>query len=139
MWSLRCLIGICVWLGVQNLGIAWTTLDELAQYRALDAAGPAELRIGINGVVGIILLGMAASLGNRRLWAYRLALPMLASTLMFNWAWLVIYAQADFDRGRIVFVAVTSSLFMGFIGWLHWRVQKIFGERYDRKSGKKRN
>jgi hypothetical protein len=136
MWSLRGLIGICVWFGIRGLGIAWTTLDELERYRSLNAAGSPVLRIGINGLAGMVLLVVAWGLWQRRRWAYQVVVPVLAGVMLFNGIWLAVYAQTDFDQKRIAFVAVTSTLLMGFITWLHWRVRKIFGENHDEQSRK---
>jgi hypothetical protein len=131
MWTLRFTIGICLFLAIRGLGIAWVTLDQLALYRQLEAAGSPILRSGINASFGIALLIVAWGLYRQRAWAIQQFWGIIAAYLAFSWVWLAIYAQADFDRGRLAFSSVTSGVLVGLLWWLRLRLRKIFGENHE--------
>lgn len=134
MWTLRLVVVICLGLALRAMGIAWVTLSDLERYRQLEAAGLPVLRIGINGLLGIVLISTTWGLYRKRSWAFRYFWGIIAASLAVQWLWLAVYAQADFDRGRLAFSAVTSLLLLGLLWWLRWRLRKIFGEPNERTS-----
>jgi hypothetical protein len=118
MWKHACLTLICGLSGLRALGVAWLTWDEFSHYRALEAAGPPALRIGVHLVFGLALLVTAGGLWQKNRRAHRRAWPLLAAYILWNWLWFALYAQSDFDRGRAGAAGVTSSLYVGFLWWL---------------------
>ena len=126
MWTLRALILVCLYLGMRGLGIAWTTLSQLELYRASEAAGPPIPRIAINAVLGACFVALVFKLYRRNRRAWRALPTLVIFHALFAYIWLATYAQTQFDRGRLDFAAVTSSLGVGFVLWLWFRLRKKF-------------
>jgi hypothetical protein len=129
-WPWRIALLVTLFLALRHLGIAWATLENLALYRQLQASGPPAFRIGLNALIGGALLVTFWGLYCKELWAFRRFWGIITASLIFQWVWLAWFAQADFDRGRLAFSAVTSLLLAGFVWWLHWRLRKNFGDYY---------
>lgn len=109
---------ICGLSGLRAWGVAWLTWDELATYRALEAAGPPFVRIGTQAAFGTLFVVLCWGLWRKQHWARRRAWPCLSFYVLWNWLWFAVYAQSDFDRGRLGAAGVTSALYVGFLWWL---------------------
>lgn len=126
MWSLRLCIGVSLLLGIRGLGIAWTVLANLEQYRALDVAGPWSLRVVLYGAWGFWFLQLAWGLWRHHRWAYRAWFPGIVFFVIFDVGWFAIFARATFDRRRLPFVIVTSAIGVGLAWWLQFRIKPLF-------------
>lgn len=126
MWSLRLCTALCLLLAIRGIGIAWTVLVNLEQYRALDVAGPWPLRVTLYGAWGVWFFQLSWGLWHRWGWAYYSMLPSLAAFAIFDVGWFALFAQAAFDRHRLPFVIVTSILGVGLAWWLKLRIRSQF-------------
>lgn len=124
MGSFRLSIALCILLGLRGVGIAWTVLATLAQYRALDVAGAWPLRVVLYGAWGVWFWRVAWGLYRRQPWAGRAFVPSVLFWALFEVGWFALYTQATYDQRRLPFVVVTSAMVVGFAWWMRWRFKR---------------
>ncbi|MBZ0308900.1 MAG: hypothetical protein K8I82_22725 [Anaerolineae bacterium] len=117
---------MCLLLGIRGIGTAWTVLATLEQYQTLDTAGPWMLRVVFYGAWGLWFLSLAWGLWRRQRWFYQVMFPSLVIFAIFDVSWFALFAQATFDKRRLPFVIVTSTLGMGLAWWLKLRIRSQF-------------
>lgn len=128
MWRLRFLIGLCVILGLRGLAVMTDVIVNYEKYQRLNVVGSLPVRAGVNGLVGLVFLGLAWGLvkGSQRSFY---ALPYwVVGYLTFNWLWFAVYAQSAFDQARLGFATATSIILMGFILRTWIRLKKSYSE-----------
>jgi len=123
IWEWRWLMVWCALFGGRSLGVAWGTLTDLETYQTVGAVGAPIVRSGCYTILGVALVWITVGLYQRRVRALQAALPLLISYVVFDNLWLVTYAQPEYARVRLPFVAVTSIVFLGFSSgiWFHLR------------------
>jgi len=121
-WTLWALSALVMLIAAINAALAVDHVAHADAYRALGVSYPPLLRAALAliwaGVFGALALGLA----RRRRWARRWFLAALSNYAAFGVLWLMIYARADFDQGRVAFQAALSALLVALAAWvMHWR------------------
>jgi hypothetical protein len=127
-WSLLLLTLVVLLIGVYNALLTLDHVRHAGDYRALGVSYPPLLRAGLALIWSAVLLATGAGLWNRHPWARRWLVVVLSNYGAFGVLWMIVFARADFARGRIAFQAVVTALLVGLVAWImRWgRIRAAF-------------
>jgi hypothetical protein len=130
-WTLWAFGLIVILIGVYNLLLALDQALNAGDYRDLGVSYPPLLRAVLALGWGVAFGVFGAGLIWRRQWARRWILVLVSNYGAFGVLWLVVYAESDFSRDRIVFQAVITAALVGLVAWVkRWRrVRRAFETR----------
>ncbi|MCC7447925.1 MAG: hypothetical protein IT324_10940 [Anaerolineae bacterium] len=104
----RWLLAIVLVLIAANLLEVAGTLAIMPQYAVLPVPFPAALRMVIAGGWAIVLTVLLLRLFRRDARALNWTAPILTLYALTGLVWLILFARADYDRGRIGFQMVLA-------------------------------
>jgi hypothetical protein len=78
---------------------------------------PVWLNVGLSGAWGLAFSFSAVHLCRRGINAVRYANWLIVAFIGYSWLRLVIFAQADYDRGRLPFLSVLVLLGLVLLVW----------------------
>lgn len=117
----RWLLAIILTLIAANLIEVAGTLAIAPQYAALQLPFPATLRIVIAGGWTIALAVLLFRLIRHDPKALHWTAPILTLYALTGLVWLLLFARADYDRGRIGFQLVLAVVTLLPV-WLNWQL-----------------
>ncbi len=131
----RLWVAVCALAGLRACGVALVTWADLDSYRALEAAGPAAVRMGWQALLGLALLGIAGGLLRRRAWAFWAAWPGVGLYALLSYLWFATYAQGAFAQGRVPFCG--AGLMAGWLSlaWPWLRLKNNYLGQKNNNSG----
>ncbi|RPI99736.1 MAG: hypothetical protein EHM39_05995 [Chloroflexi bacterium] len=134
LWGFSLLV---ILLGAANLLLAFDQARHADQYRDLGVSYPPLLRAAFALGWGLALVLAGIELARRRPWARRWILIVLSNYGAFRVLWLMVYAQSDYSRGRIVFKAALAAGLIGLVVWIMRgrRVRRAFEQHPAGVSG----
>lgn len=121
-WTLWVFSLSIVLIGVYNMLLALDQVRHAGYYRDLGVSYPPWLRAITALGWGVLLIAAGIGLARRRRWARRWWWIMLSNYGAFNVLWLIVFAESDFSRGRVVFQAVLTVVLLALVaGIARWR------------------
>ena len=118
---------LVIGLAVVNGLTAIQTLNDLSAQTALGLSYPPLLRAGIAMLWTILFSGVTVGFFRQSALARRLFAPAITAYCLWSLLWLVVFARADYDRGRSMFqLAITLIVLTLIWGW-HVRVPRRTG------------
>jgi hypothetical protein len=82
---------------------------------------PPILRLGHAGLWASVFVGVMIGLKRRDRWAKRWVAPLLTLYGISQWLWQAVFARAEFDRGRLVFLAFSTISLLMVAWWFVWQ------------------
>ena len=73
---------------------------------------PPAIEAGISLIWGVVFVILVLGLLQRRLWAGRWVSWLIVGFISYKAIYIVLFAQADYDRGRVPFLLVMTSLIL---------------------------
>lgn len=116
-WSRYLAIG----LALVNGFTAVQTLNELPAQSALNLPYSPLFRAGIAALWTIIFLALTIGFFRRSALAVNWFAPIITAYCVWSLLWLLVFARADYDRGRAAFQLAITLIVLAPIWW--WRVR----------------
>jgi len=106
-----CWLPITAFLGLYQIIFS---LRVLQQHGTLDITSrvPPAIEAGISLIWGVVFVILVLGLLQRRLWAGRWVSWLIVGFISYKAIYIVLFAQADYDRGRVPFLLVVTSLIL---------------------------
>src|SRR5689334_3363569 len=95
----------------------------MPQYAALQLPFPAAFRVVIAGGWGVVLAVLLLRLLHYDRKALNWTAPILTLYALTGLLWLIMFARADYDRGRIGFQTVLAVVTLLPV-WLNWLIRR---------------
>lgn len=106
-----CWLPIVAFLGLYQIIFSLRVLQQHGTLGITSSVPPA-LEAGISLIWGVVFVILVLGLLQRRLWAGRWVSWLIVGFISYKVAYIVLFAQADYDRGRVPFLLVTTSLIL---------------------------
>lgn len=108
-----------------NVATVYGTLTlygaTLGTASSLSLPFPALLRIGHAGLWASVFVGVLVGLKRRDRWPKRWLAPLFTLYGASQWLWQAVFARAEFDRGRLVFLAISTISLLLVAWWFAWQ------------------
>lgn len=106
-----CWLPIAAFLGLYQIIFA---LRVLQQNGTLSITGrvPPAIEASISLIWGVVFAILVLGLLQRRLWARRWVSWLIVGFISYKAIYIVLFAQADYDRGRVPFLLVMTGIIL---------------------------
>ncbi|MHB8624838.1 MAG: hypothetical protein ACYDBJ_00630 [Aggregatilineales bacterium] len=119
-WSRYIVIALTLVNGITAL----QTLNDLPVQTSLGVSYPPLLRGVTAAIWAALFVWLTFGIFRHSALALRLFAPTITAYSVFALLWLVVFARADFDRGRTAFQFVLTLIILTPIWWWHVRVPR---------------
>ena len=106
-----CWLLVAAFLSVYQIIFALRVLQQ-QETLSLTSSVPPVVDAGISLIWGIVFAIIMLGLLRRRLWAGRWVRWLALGFVIYKTTYIAIFAQADYDRGRVPFLLVSTALIL---------------------------